>query len=117
MPPAKSNSTNIGQHGEQMAAEFLVRSGYEILARNCRTKVYEIDIVARKGRTLYFVEVKYRATKAQGDGFDYITDKKIWHMQRAAELWVLQNAWKGEYVLMAVSVVGESGEVDLRELT
>lgn len=48
----------VGMDGEARAAEFLSRSGYEILRRNWRTRGGEIDIIAVKGDVLVFVEVK-----------------------------------------------------------
>ena len=51
------DTTTIGRQGEETAAVFLERAGYEILARNFRTPRGEIDIVASKGRMLAFVEV------------------------------------------------------------
>lgn len=109
-------TTQIGSRGEQLAAEALSRLGYEILEQNWRTKWAEIDLVAKKNGIIYFVEVKYRATLNQGDGLDYITSQKIFHMQRAAELWVSMNAWKGEHQLLAASVSGLSFDVDIREI-
>lgn len=107
-------TTDIGNRGEQLAAEALVRLGYEVLERNWKTKWSEVDIVARKDGTVYFIEVKYRATGRQGDGFDYITNQKLIHMTRAAELWVGIHDWNGAYELMAASVSGEDNNVELR---
>lgn len=50
-----------GAEGEKIAAGFLVKQGYRILQRNYRTVLGEIDIVAREGNTLVFVEVKARS--------------------------------------------------------
>src|SRR6476660_4882531 len=51
----------LGQRGENAAAKFLRNNGFKILIRNFRCDVGEIDIVARDGKTLVFVEVKTRA--------------------------------------------------------
>ena len=51
----------LGGRGENAAAAFLKARGYKILTRNYRCDIGEIDIVARDGRTLVFVEVKTRA--------------------------------------------------------
>jgi putative endonuclease len=110
------HTTDIGNRGEQQAAEALLRAGYEILERNWKTKYAEIDIVARKQGVVYFVEVKFRASDRQGDGFDYITPQKLKHMQRAAALWVAVHNWQGEYELLAVSVSGDTEVVEVREL-
>ena len=58
MPTDMRRSTGI--KGEDEAARFLTRSGYAILDRNVRTRAGEIDLVAREGKTLVFVEVKTR---------------------------------------------------------
>lgn len=93
-----------GNMGETTAAAYLRSNGYEVLERNFKTPRCEIDIIARKGRCLYFVEVKYRQSERQGSGFDYITSRKLEHMQRAAELWLQTHQWKGEVTLSAVEV-------------
>jgi putative endonuclease len=49
-----------GIKGEEEAARFLTRCGYAILEKNVRTRVGEIDLVAKEGKTLVFVEVKTR---------------------------------------------------------
>lgn len=59
MKPA-SRKDPLGGRGENVAARFLQREGYKILGRNYRTPVGEIDIIARDGKTLVFVEVKTR---------------------------------------------------------
>jgi len=55
-----------GTKGEEAAARFLTRSGYAILDKNIRTRAGEIDLVAKEGNTLVFVEVKTRRD-AEGD--------------------------------------------------
>jgi putative endonuclease len=55
-----------GRRAESIAALYLQLKGYRILARRVRTRVGEIDLVARKGDTLVFVEVKARATLDSG---------------------------------------------------
>jgi putative endonuclease len=51
----------LGQRGENLAAKFLRNRGFKILLRNFRCAVGEIDIIARDGKTIVFVEVKTRA--------------------------------------------------------
>lgn len=58
MRPVGESARHRGRIGEQSAVEYLLRSGYRVLARNFRTRRGEIDIVARDGDTLVFVEVK-----------------------------------------------------------
>jgi putative endonuclease len=58
--------SELGRLGEQLAAEHLVRRGFEIVERNYRTRWGELDIVAFDGRTLAFCEVKTRRTSPGG---------------------------------------------------
>jgi putative endonuclease len=55
----------LGQLGERLGAEHLQRLGFEILARNVRTRHGEIDLIAFDGRALVFVEVKSRRVNAR----------------------------------------------------
>ncbi len=108
-------TTKIGNLGEQLAAEELSRQGYKIIERNWKNKLAEIDIIALKNEVTYFIEVKYRSTTNQGEGFDYITNNKLQHMKRAAELWVSVHNWLGEMELLAVAVSGD-GNVEITEV-
>jgi putative endonuclease len=56
-----------GSRGEEEAARFLTRSGYAIVEKNVRTRAGEIDLVAREGKTLVFVEVKTLRDLVTGD--------------------------------------------------
>jgi ribonuclease HII len=75
----------IGDTAEDVACDYLVRLGHKILNRNWKTKYCEIDIVSKKGDTIYFTEVKYRKTNQHGDGLEVITRKKISQMKFAAK--------------------------------
>lgn len=87
--PRKPMTTRqIGDKGEQAAADWLTARGHEIVARNWRTRYCEIDIVSVKGEVLYFTEVKYRKNDDFGDGLAAITAKKQRQMRFAAELFL-----------------------------
>lgn len=105
-------TTDIGQKAERAASEYLSQLGYEILDRNWKLhKVCEIDIVARRGTTVYFIEVKYRRTDTAGDGLDYITTDKLKRMRGAAMQWAAAHSWRGGYDLAAIEVSGPGYEV------
>lgn len=105
------STTDRGRTAEQAVAHYLQTSGYKIIEQNWRTRWCEIDVVAQKGDTVYFVEVKYRESARQGDGLEYITPKKLDQMGFAAELWVSNHNWHGEYCLAAASVSGHDFQV------
>jgi uncharacterized protein (TIGR00252 family) len=105
------STTDIGRKAENAVTEYLEQKGYEILERNWRTRWCEIDVVALKDMTVYFVEVKYRKNNYQGDGLEYITPKKLQQMHFAAELWVNNRRWSDDYVLAATAVTGSGFDV------
>ena len=74
----------LGRSGEDAACAELRRRGYTIVARRYRTRAGEIDIVARDGRTLVFVEVKTRAGSTFGSGLDAVTVRKQAQVRRMA---------------------------------
>lgn len=79
----------IGKRGEEAAAEYLILHGYKILGRNIKTKRGEIDIIARAGDTIVFVEVK--ANKRVHDAFTpsvRVGFRKMERLQNAGELWL-----------------------------
>ncbi len=75
-----------GKYAELVAAWFLRFKGYQILASNFKTKVGEIDLIARKGTTLCFIEVKKRATKAEAA--EAISSRQKARIIRAAEQFI-----------------------------
>ncbi|RKW02061.1 MAG: hypothetical protein D8B38_03670, partial [Candidatus Saccharimonas sp.] len=65
----------------------LQQRGHQIVARNWRTKYCEIDIISKRGDTLYFAEVKHRTDDYAGDGLAAITRKKRNQMHYAARFY------------------------------
>ena len=99
-----------GQVGEEAAAEFLRKKGYQILERNFYTKFGEIDIIAkekRKGATLpktVFVEVKTKSGEEFGEPWEMVDERKIGRVRRMAELYLMKKRL-GE-VACRIDVVG-----------
>ncbi|HVX23819.1 MAG TPA: YraN family protein [Candidatus Saccharimonadales bacterium] len=100
------STTDIGRKAEQAAKVYLEMRGYKIIEQNWRRPQAEVDIIARKGDVVYFVEVKYRASHDQGGGLEAITPTKLRHMQRAAEMWVEEEKYPGEHSLAAIELAG-----------
>ena len=96
-----------GHDAEKQAAEYLKQHGFKIRELNWKTKYCEIDIVAEKDKVVWLVEVKYRRTGGQGYGYEYVTTKKLQQMHFAAEMWVQNHNWKGDYRLAVISIDGD----------
>ena len=75
-----------GRWAEHVAAVFLMLHGYHILARRHRTPYGELDLIARRGKRLAFVEVKYRRTREAGEAA--LTPFQMQRMHTAAEHWL-----------------------------
>jgi uncharacterized protein (TIGR00252 family) len=105
------STTSTGRQAEKVAGEYLKKLGYKILTFNWRTRWCEVDVVAAKNGVVFFVEVKYRAHSDWGDGLEVITNKKLQQMEFAAQMWIDQNNWDGDYRLAAVSVGDEPVKV------
>lgn len=78
----------LGEVGEDLAAAYLCERGYLIVARNYRYRHLEIDIVARDGPELVFVEVKARSSFRYGDPEYFVTESKQRKLRQAAEAYV-----------------------------
>lgn len=76
-----------GRDGEERAARYLSALGCEVLARNWRCALGEIDIIARDGREIVLVEVKTRRTDLYGHPFAAVDE------QRTRRLWKAGRAW------------------------
>ncbi len=78
------NKIELGKFGEELARDFLLEKGYEILAENYRTPLGEIDLVVKEGNTIVFVEVRTRSSKIFGTPLESITPRKQERLIRLA---------------------------------
>lgn len=76
-----------------MAEVMLVDRGYQIVARNYRCRFGEVDLIARKGGTMAFIEVKTRMSKRYGDGMEAVTEAKQLRIRRCAEYYLSVTDW------------------------
>ncbi len=81
----------LGRRGEGLAAKFLRKKGYRIVDRNVRTPYGEIDLIARQGKTLVFVEVKARSDLSFGRPEEAVGPVKRRRLIRSARHWLAQN--------------------------
>jgi len=81
-------SGGLGEKGEALAAEFLQAGGYSILHRRYRFGRGDIDLIARKGNTVVFVEVKTRRTLMYGEPEEAVTADKVRRIRRIASAYL-----------------------------
>ncbi|AGA34257.1 putative endonuclease distantly related to archaeal Holliday junction resolvase [Thioalkalivibrio nitratireducens DSM 14787] len=84
-----------GQAAEREAERFLERQGLGIVARNYRRPFGEIDLIAREGGVLVFVEVRKRSHRGFADGAESIDRRKCQRLRRTAAAYLQQTRWQG----------------------
>ena len=100
---------NRGAWGEELAARYLQRKGYRIIARNFRIRQGELDIIASKGRYLAFVEVKTRKNDQFGAAREFITPAKQRRLIQTAAYWCMIHPTDLQPRFDAVEIYGEEG--------
>lgn len=89
------NSVNhnqyIGKIGEQKASVYLKNHGYEILERNYRIRGGEIDIIAKKEKTVVFAEVKTRTQEAYGAPAEAVNYYKRENIRKTAQYYIMEK--------------------------
>lgn len=87
------NKREIGTLYEQKVGAFLEEQGYKIQEYNFRCRTGEIDIVAKDGRYLVFVEVKYRSTEGSGNPLEAVNIKKQRVISKTASYYCLTHGY------------------------
>lgn len=103
----------VGDCGEQAAAEYLEKQGYIILARNFRTGHGEVDIIARQENVLVFVEVKTRSSNQYGYPEHSVTPRKRRHILSSAEEYIHAHPEFHTWRLDVIAVEYETGEAKI----
>jgi putative endonuclease len=88
----------LGRWGEDLAVRHLEAAGYEVLSRNWRCREGEIDVVARAGSVICFVEVKTRSGTAFGEPAEAVSWQKAQRLRRLAGRWLAVHRpqhWSG----------------------
>lgn len=115
------DAKTFGKQGEEWAADFLKKEGYEILGRNYRKRGGEIDIVAfdPSHQETVFVEVKSRRNRAFGGPEEAIGDQKIRKMAETAEHWLSESGkGKGEWRLDLIGIeINAHGKFEISHWT
>jgi putative endonuclease len=100
------NRSSTGLEGERLAEKFLRKNSYKILDRRFRTKMGELDLVARKGKVIVFVEV--RSVSEEDFGYipaESVRFRKIRHLTKVAQQWIQKKKLRNmEYRFDVITV-------------
>ena len=106
----------LGAAGEDLAVSKLKKMGYKILERNFRCRLGEIDVIARDGDSLVFVEVRTRSMPSFGDPAESISWQKRRKITRLAGWYVSAKKWETfpvRFDVVAVDLAGPSPRIDV----
>ncbi len=99
-----SDKIQKGNEGENLAAEFLKKKGWEIVARNYRYRHAEIDLIIKRDDWTIFVEVKTRTSSYFGQPEEFVDAQKARKIFEAAEEYIYSTNWLGHIRFDIVSV-------------
>ena len=116
------SNLSVGKLGEKIAKKFLEGKGYKVLEKNFQTRFGEIDLVAKDGGTLVFVEVKTRYTEKFGRPEESVTPAKIRKIIKAGQFYRNTNTNLPELeridvVALELSSDGKIKRLDLKSKT
>ena len=94
----------LGKLGEEMAVEFLEKTGYEILETNWVFQKAEVDIIARKDKIVAIVEVKTRRSVEFGTALEAVTPGKAARLRKLAAAWLASQ--DGSFEQIRIDVMG-----------
>jgi len=106
----------LGNKGEQLAADFLLKKGYKILERNYRFQKAEVDIIALLKDTLCAVEVKTRSTPDFGNPQDFVKPKQIQQLVKAIDHYVTENDLDVEVRFDIVAIIKNKSGTQIEHL-
>jgi putative endonuclease len=112
----KDARRTLGDRGEDLAAAALKKQGYKILARNYITPLGEIDLVARQGKTVVFVEVKTRTGHGYGSPQEAVHPAKQARLRRLAEYYLKQQRLQSAPVrfdVVGIIIADEGPQVEI----
>lgn len=107
---------DVGKEGEEAAVRFLINKGYEILYRNYIAEKAEVDIIALKDGIIVFVEVKTRSSLGFGSPKDFVTNKKIKLMIKAANIYIEEFEREEEARFDIIGIYKRGNDFDIEHI-
>ena len=107
------NTREQGTKGENLAVHFLLAKGYSVLEQNYRSGRSEIDIIARKGDIMVFVEVKTRKNNKYGYPEAFLSEAQKERIHYAAEDYMTQKEWHGNFSFDIIAIISGAGAPEI----
>jgi putative endonuclease len=100
-----------GKHGENIAVEYFLNSGYKLESRNYRYRRGEIDLILKKENLLLFVEVKFRKSDKFGFPEEFVTENQKQSIIRTADHYIHQHCWGGN-IRFDIIAINDRNRID-----
>ena len=106
----------LGQLGEALALKKMKDLGYKCIIRNYRCSLGEVDLIAKDGKTLVFVEIKTRRRKSLGYAKEAITERKKRQLSKVALAYMKANDcshMKSRFDVVAINIINGKSEIEV----
>ena len=107
---------DLGKLGEELALKKVKSLGYKCITRNYRCALGEIDLIAKDGDTLVFIETKTRKGKSLGYAKEAINDRKKRQLSKVALLYMKANNCcdtKSRFDVVAINLIGDKEQIEV----
>lgn len=106
MTSTQQQKSSVGRYGEDVAARHLTEAGMQVLERNWRCDIGEVDLVAQDAQTLVICEVKTRRGLDFGSPLEAVTTRKLARLRRLAARWLAEHDDGRRPSTVRIDVVG-----------
>ncbi len=107
----------VGNRGESLAEDYIKRKGYKIIHRNYRCKLGEIDIIAKDGDTIVFIEVRTKQNENFGSPQDSVTSTKISKISKTALNFIQEKNLSGySYRFDFIAITFSQGKPNIEHI-
>ena len=105
--------SSLGERGEDFASRYLKKKGYKVIARNYKTRLGEIDIIAEQDNVVVFVEVKTRSNISFGYPFEAVNQKKRQKLKKVALLYLKKcpRHYTARFDILSITLRGNNNPV------
>lgn len=110
------STKQIGDEGENIAADFLINKGYSIIERKWKYMRYEIDLIAEKDGSIVFVEVKTRYSNSYGEPWEAVNKAKRKKICASADAYIQQRDIELEPRFDIISIIKSNKEFQIEHI-
>lgn len=107
---------DLGALGEQLGVTYLQEHGFLVIDRNFTTHWGELDLIAKKDKCVYFVEVKTKIGDKKGKPYEAVTYRKLQNLKRSINMYLLKNDYKTYKLSICVLSIELNPDKSVKEM-